>query len=263
MINIIVALPAEAKALIDTLKLKRVHSVKFLTLYENPPYRLVVSGTGKTAAAASVGFLQGLDNTQQAWLNIGIAGDADLQVGTAVLIYKICDHETQSCWYPQVLFQHEMQAGMLTSINRASDDYIKDNLIDMEASAIAEIVARVSCMELFQCIKIISDNRQNHYSTVDKQLVYELIAQNLAHIQHVMQELIAKLNLITALDRPPELYRQLVNKWHFTTTQKNHLFKDLKQLEFKHASSTLAQQLDKCNDVKMVFETIQTFLQNG
>ena len=75
MINIVVALPAEARPLLDHFRLRdKQHNTAF-PIYRNTDMALIVSGPGKVAAAAATALLAGNRDTPatSAWLNVGIA----------------------------------------------------------------------------------------------------------------------------------------------------------------------------------------------
>lgn len=249
MINFLVALACEAKPLISAFKLKRLHQIKAVTVYENLPYRLAVTGIGKLAAAGSVGLLQGLQNEQQAWLNVGIAGHGHLDIGTATLAYKIIDAATQDSWYPQILFQHNFQAATVKTIDMARDQYDELALFDMEAAGIASMVARVSTMELFQSIKIISDNKQHDHSKVGKLQCVQLVEQHLDSIAEVSQYLLQQQQSLEEWNKPPAIFATILEKWHFSASEQHQLLKDLNKLKLDPEKT---QVLLACQDGKQL-----------
>ena len=93
---IVAALPAEARPLIDHWRLKREPNSNAFAIYSNdqrsPAIHLVVSGTGKINAAAACAHLYMHCRPAHAcWLNIGIAGHAARDVGTALLVHYVVD----------------------------------------------------------------------------------------------------------------------------------------------------------------------------
>ncbi len=84
MINLVVALPAEARPLIEFFRLKEKTTIGTFRMYRQEDMSLVISGPGKIAAAAATALLAGSNTTgkQAAWLNIGIAGHATYAIGT-------------------------------------------------------------------------------------------------------------------------------------------------------------------------------------
>ena len=95
-VNIIVAHGLEAKALVSMLQLERDHAASEYPQYGNSKgLRLLVSGIGKSAVAAAVAYLGAQqvseDGQIRAWLNIGIAGHAREELGSAWLGNKITE----------------------------------------------------------------------------------------------------------------------------------------------------------------------------
>ena len=83
MIQLLTALKCEARPLIEAFNLVRCQGNGPHELYQNGELQLLVSGPGKTAAAAATAFAFASSGLQEntAWLNIGIAGHRQLQPG--------------------------------------------------------------------------------------------------------------------------------------------------------------------------------------
>ena len=112
MLHIISALKPEAGPLQDHFDLQPLADTT--SIYQNPEAHitLTLSGIGKSAAAAAVArtrdhFRAGRSH---AWLNLGIAGHADLPLGQAVLINKVTDAASGLTWYPSRVFATKLPA---------------------------------------------------------------------------------------------------------------------------------------------------------
>ncbi len=76
MIHLVIALPSEAKPLLSHYKLKAVEDSCGFKIYQKDEMALVVSGVGKSAAAAATAYLQAMTGNEpdRAWINIGMGG---------------------------------------------------------------------------------------------------------------------------------------------------------------------------------------------
>ena len=94
MINLVVALKAEARPLIRYYGLHDRHPDTAFPVYQGTGMTLIVSGPGKVAAASATAWLQDAVNREQrsAWLNIGIAGHAAYAVGDGFIANRKINH---------------------------------------------------------------------------------------------------------------------------------------------------------------------------
>ena len=179
----VTALHCEAKPIIDHYRLKKSPSHNIFDVYLKENMLCIISGIGKTAAAAATAWIAGLNNdeTSIAWINIGIAGSATHTIGTVLSIDKISDDESNRYFHPVILFDSGLESVHCRTLNKPSTDYLAQLIYDMEASAFFETARRFSNPELVHCIKIISDNPSQQIGR-DKVRISELIKTQIAHL---------------------------------------------------------------------------------
>ena len=159
--NFVCALLPEAKALIQELGLSKQKIESPFALFKNESHQLVVSGIGKQNVATAIGFLHGFAPSKNtAWLNVGLAGHGNAQLGTPVHIIKSTEHSTQKSYYPPPIFSSELAKSVLLTCDQPSTEYQPDTAYDMEGSAFFATASRFCTRELVQSVKIISDNPQ-------------------------------------------------------------------------------------------------------
>ena len=92
-VTVICALPSEAAPLVRHWRLQATRDRPF-KLFESADRRVIVSGIGSHSSAVAVGFAAGLNEarTDDIWLNAGLAGHAELALGTAVVADRISHH---------------------------------------------------------------------------------------------------------------------------------------------------------------------------
>jgi nucleoside phosphorylase len=191
MLNIVVALPAEARPLLEHFRLRdKQHNTAF-PLYRNADMALIVSGPGKVAAAAATALLAetGTTRSTTAWLNIGIAGHAHHAIGSGFIAHRITDSATGKNWYPPQIHDLSMPTENLYTVDRPEDDYPTAALYEMEASGFFPVACRFSSSELVQCFKVVSDNRTQATTAVTAKVCAQLITEKLTDIEQLVNTL--------------------------------------------------------------------------
>ena len=190
-VNILVALPAEARPLAAFYRLKRVNAAKDFPVYRAGPVSLVVSGVGKMAAAAATEYLHGLDGTRQCpiWINLGIAGHGRLPIGEAMLARRITDAVSGRQWHPSPLIAPPLRTEDLITVDQPSFDYEQPAAFDMEASGFFPTATRFTRPELVHCVKIVSDNGQSPARAINGKRVSAWIARQQNTLVLLLQRL--------------------------------------------------------------------------
>ena len=214
---IFVALPCEAKSFIQAWHLKKQATKQPFATYSNTETVVVITGIGKIAMAAAVGYTmaQFSSRTPPIMLNVGIAGHRSEVLGSCFLVDKITDAETNRRFYPQFAFNKSCQTLPLISLSEADGEYADDNLRDMEASAFYEIAIKFSSSELIHCLKIVSDNIESPLGNIREDIVTDMLATRVPEVEELLAVLIS-LKRSLPDDSPHELYVQLLDQFHFT-----------------------------------------------
>jgi len=227
MINFVVALAAEAKPLIAEYHLVRDHSVHAFPFYMGDDISLIVSGSGKLASAAAVGFVAAMFAKREcAWLNIGIAGHQTRALATAVLVNKITDRASKKAYYPFMDHRLKLESAELCTVEQAESNYVAGTLYDMEASGFFEAANRFASIELIRSLKIVSDNELNPIANLKPATVSTFVQNNLATIEQLFKHLLMLLAQKNSIDALPEVWQQWQQQIHFTVAE-SHQFKAL------------------------------------
>lgn len=227
MIRIVVALAPEAKPVLAFLRSgRRLTSLGGpFRVYRGDDVAVVVSGMGKTAAAAATAYLHA--TTQElglgSWLNVGVAGHREADVGSAFLAHKILDRGTGKTWYPPRLLDAAIPSGQVMTVDRVERSLDGSWIYDMEASGFYDAATRCATTELVHCLKIISDNRERPAELMNVRQITSLVEARLEDLSAVLDALsdLAEVARRTAAD-PPEL-RAFLRRWHFTTSEARRL----------------------------------------
>jgi hypothetical protein len=227
--NVVCAFFPEAAPLVEELGLKKEPSSSF-TLYQNKEHRLVVSGLGTKNITHAVSFLHQLDPQPSVpWLNIGIAGHGSAPIGSAHLVVKCTDNQTQKSIYPPQLFSCPLPKTILETVEKPVTEYKYGLAYDMEGYGYFKSASRHSSAELVQSVKVVSDNPDNPISHFDKSTVHEMISSHLPSIVHIINEMETLSHQILP-DPEIELgFTKIFPSQPFTETQSHQLRKAVRQ----------------------------------
>ena len=222
MLCLVVALAAEARPLLAPHRLQGVSGHPY-RICAGEQTHLIVSGIGKVAAAAATAYLRALiGDTPAAWLNIGIAGHGSQAVGTALLSHKVVDAASGKPFYPTFTAPPLCRTTLLHTVDRVQPA-VGDAAYDMEASGFCEAAQRFATSERIHCLKVVSDNPQSSYQTLDAGKVEALIESQLDTVVQVGEHLRTLSQQLHALHADPPGLAELTARWQFTATQQHQL----------------------------------------
>jgi len=253
MINLVVALVAESRPLIKQFGLQEDSQARGFRVYRNDHVRLVVTGVGKTAAAAGAAYLGGFAPAavNEAWLNIGVAGHTDLSLGAAVHALRITDQDSGRSWYPPQIAEMPGQGKTVLTVNEPEYEYNKDVAYDMEAAGFYPTALRFSVGEVAQCYKIVSDNRGSKADNLDKKAIREFIIDHLSAIEQIVHTLNELANDLANTQPRLNDFDHFVARWYFTVTQEHQLRSLLQQWSARAPNQSVWDEaLNRCPSAK-------------
>ncbi|MCP4472530.1 MAG: hypothetical protein GY815_17940 [Gammaproteobacteria bacterium] len=186
----VTALHCEAKPVIDFYCLKKSRDNNAFDYYRGDGMTCIVSGTGKIASAAACAWIA--SRNQQAasiaWINLGIAGAAEHDIGALFSLDQVIDGDDGHRYYPAPSTASELDCNACITLSQASEEYREDYLFDMEASGFMYSSLCFSSAELIKSFKIVSDNRSFKIGK-NRQQVSDLVQQHIALIDQQAQSL--------------------------------------------------------------------------
>lgn len=232
------ALACEAKPLIARYQLKKHTETQPFALYSHDGIYLIVTGVGKIAMSAGIGFSQGLWGSHNPILiNAGIAGHRDHPVNTPFIGHKIIDADTKRSFYPPLTYTLPCRSETILTTSHPQLDYDHGHLCDMEASAFYESAGRFSSGELIQCFKVVSDNPSQRADLLKADNVTHLIEQNLPALEALITELRVLQSVLT--NEQDLKLREMTDKFRFSVTEKAYLKKLLQRWQVVGSNQTL------------------------
>jgi hypothetical protein len=220
-LRFVVALACEAEPLVRRYKMERREGA--VPWFRSEDAALVVSGVGKSAAAAATAYLHARAGEVPfaAWLNVGVAGHRSRPIGDLVLAHTVTDAATGHRWYPTRLGGPIRDASEVRTVNAPETELGTDALYDMEASGFYPMALRFSTSELIQSVKIVSDHGA---SSLSAGRVEELVERRLDDLVELAEHISSLSAALEPLRRDGlALARTYRSRWRFTTTEDRSL----------------------------------------
>ena len=191
MIYVVVALSAEARPLAAHLRLERAEKLAPLAVYRRSDLALIVSGVGKEMAASAVDSLARAvpDEGPSVWLNIGVAGNRDHDIGTAVLASEVHDEERGTTCRLSPPSDLHLPIGEVRTVSQVETQFEDQAVYEMEAAAFCRRASQLTSPELVQILKIISDNRRTGTLCVSAHQVQGLVESSLPKLDLLISNL--------------------------------------------------------------------------
>lgn len=220
-VNLLVAMPSEARPVIDHRGLSEVRGTAPFSLYRGDGLRLIVSGTGKEAAAAAAGYLFRASDSErdQGWLNLGIGGHPTLPLGSIAMAHKVVDEAGGRCWYPPRVHEVPCPPVEVHTVSRVEHHFRAPVLYEMEAAGFLAACTRFATAEQAQVVKIVSDNDASPSVDITRERIGEWIAAQLPVIDTVIASLHGVAADLQAWRREPFALQRFLEGWHFSVTQ--------------------------------------------
>ena len=222
--NLIVALPSEARPIIDRFRLRHNNQADGVKIYHGNDMRLIVSGVGRIASAAAVGYIAGATpaDVRHTWVNIGIAGHLYLPVGSVGLAHSIIDHASAKTYYPSIAFNPVCQTTALSCHADVTTTYAGEAMCDVESSGFFAAATHFADVEFIHCLKIVSDNAAVEIESLNRQTISALTAGQMDVIDNILACL-KDLDITHHPSLPAAALDTLLERWHFTANQKLQL----------------------------------------
>ncbi len=180
-INLVIALPPEAKPINQHLGLQRDQRHGEFALYRHQHISLVISGPGRNAAAAAVKWMHSINPGANAaiWINLGIAGHPEHRIGEIFMANRIEDRENGQGWDLALSGDFPCHSERVISVAEPDVNYGTNALMEMEASGFYPTALQYADADRIYCFKVVSDNREHPANQINGKLVSHLIRQRL------------------------------------------------------------------------------------
>ncbi|MBV2120670.1 MAG: hypothetical protein KUF74_04370 [Candidatus Thiodiazotropha sp. (ex Ctena orbiculata)] len=187
-LNLLTALPAEAKPLIKCFALQRHQPVDAIPLYETEGIHLAVSGPGFKSIAPAVSYLQQMspEASQPVWINLGICGHGSLAIGELLLADQVLTSDGMQ-WKlqsPQTILDHH---GPLSCVSSPQAVYQPQMAYDMESSGFLASLTPTTPLHRVHILKVVSDNPEHGIESINAKRVNKLITDQISLIREFIE----------------------------------------------------------------------------
>ena len=254
---IFTALACEAKPFIKRFSLKKELNIHSFSIYRHNEMVLTISGVGKVAMAAAVGYTLAKFQTihPPVLINIGIAGHSSALLGELWYAHKIIDLESERCFYPQPVIKLACPSTVLYTVSKPNLDYAKKGLYDMEASSFYEVSSCFSSAELIHVFKVVSDNQNETIEAITAQKVSVWLENCVDTIEKSILALQTMAETVT--QSHPNYYESLKTRYYFNVNNSHQLKKQLARWDVLTDASTLDFSAENFKDAKAVLKWLQ------
>lgn len=220
-VNLAVAHPLEAKALLEWFDLEETEPGGAFRCYDNSKgITLIITGMGAENAAAGVHFLHQRQSPGfRAWLNIGIMGHPSAAIGQGFLINRIGHRRTGVIYWPPVPGTGLPGCELIT-VDEPETDYPENTACDMEAAGFYAQASGLTATDLVYVFKIVSDNRENPASEVNPKHVPALFGKQESAIRKLVDHLRERSAAFANWYEMPAEFELLLRKYRFSATRK-------------------------------------------
>ena len=224
---------------------------------------LVVSGIGKTLAAAATAYLHAMSGElpNQLFLNIGIAGHRRAITGVPRVASRITDQSTGQTWYPSQIICDSLDRSPLITVETVERVYAEDAAYDMEAAGFYPIALRASTAELVQSLKVISDHPGEPVADLNLQRIQDLIGNSVDEIDSLVKGLQDLADIVTSAIPKSYSLDPFIERWHFTVTQRHQLRRVLERWAvLEKDESPLTSVPSNCPSARDTIEALENAL---
>jgi len=266
-LNIVTALPCEARPLIDFYRLSKLELNTQFECYSNSDKTLflIVSGIGNIniAAATSYIFLLSGGVPNSCFLNLGIAGHQHYTIGELFLAHKITDSLSKKSFYPQPNKKLRIPSENLVSVIQADTTYAHNQLVDMEAYSFFHTASKFICHEQIQVLKVVSDNAKQPTEHIKPKFVSELINRKINVIDNIIKYLLELSNSEIIFHETVKHFDGLIENWHFTRYQQHQLYELMRRWQVVFPDSDPMSKCQGKMNSKEVIAMIDSVLQDA
>jgi len=232
MIHFVTALDCEARPIIHRYGLKPCGSHGRARFFGGENARLVVSGVGQLRSSiATTALGTRFPESGPIWLNVGIAGHRDAELGSGFIANRVSSEDTRDVYYPQTVATAPWPGIEVRTLRASSTDYQFDCLSEMEAFGFYTAALATATLEFIHVFKVVSDNASDSLEDkLDKDTISDRIASHLDSIERFAQATLKNQPIDKASDWVESTRLEIQSHHHHSATDKHTLAKKLKQL---------------------------------
>ncbi len=223
-------------------ELKALRAVRDLNLLvEHAPFSIfsntqgtewvIGTGVGQASMATGIGYLAGVipRGATAVWGNVGIAGAQHREIGTALAIHQVECASTGRSFHPGLIPIRGLATAVCRTVHRVEHTYAKDVLYDMEAAGFVQALRKLTHIDGFGLLKIVSDNCEQGVAHLNAKVMKQLVGNAAPTINALAKNLIAiSLEVHQRTAEPPH-FEQAIEMHAFSVSEQIRLRKLLRR----------------------------------
>ncbi|MEE2788921.1 MAG: hypothetical protein VX589_16410 [Myxococcota bacterium] len=260
----VVAHPCESVPIREAWSLRAVKVPTPFPIFcsDDETHWLVVSGVGRTNAAAATMALHLISGAlpHAVWLNLGIAGHRDLDIGAVRTVHKIIDAATGRAMFPIEVVKPVFEGITLRTVDVPTQTPRDDCVIDMEGAAVFQVASRLSSAERVALVKVVSDHGARSGAFPGKSFVTRLIAQHVARVGVLVQRLTTISEEECDRLAAPPYFEHLVKHFHLSATARLQLRGLLRRHAILSSPDEMSALADEAKDGRQLLGQLKAGL---
>ena len=259
-----VATPPELKAVRALRMLNlRVCSLPF-AIYRNQQRTewVVCTGVGQLNMAMGIGYLSAMmlvDDTV-VWANVGIAGAQSKAIGSAWAIHQIECGLTEKRFHPGLIPIRGLASAVCRTVDEVERTFPRDVLYDMEAAGFFHALRKLTHVDAFGLLKVVSDNQMQNVDSLNGKIMTQLIVDASASMNTLSHQLLVIAEESRRRTEAPKDFASAVDVHPFSVSERIRLKKllrrwsilkpktDLMELVRSYARSTVLNAIEAVLD---------------
>jgi nucleoside phosphorylase len=258
-LHLVTALAYEARPLIAGFGLRADLEHQAFRIYRSECADLVVTGVGRTAAAAGTAYLAAIAEAGRLdpWVNVGVGGHRDLAPGHAAVAHEVEDASSDRRRYPPRTATEGLPSARVRTVERVETEWRTDAICEMEAAAFVDSALRFAASELVQVLKIVSDGPSHPLAQLDAKRIEKLVGDAWPLVEQLADRLCA---LAASGVDPTADAAPFEERWRFTVSQRRRLGALLRRwraLEAADDEAALLARLASAEDASALLSRLE------
>jgi len=181
----------EAEPFIQRYGMVQTSNVEGMTLFEGVGVQLLLTGQGRDNVARSLSkfFLRHSPQDIDYWLNFGIAGSSEFEIGTMITVCQVHHISTNMSLAVNTAHCDTLPLCRCYTVDAIEQRYLTGGVYDMEAAAIVDALQAHNVLQQLRLLKLVSDGPGYSVENLDLHTIRLMVTENADLITRVSDQL--------------------------------------------------------------------------
>lgn len=251
-----VATPPELKGLRAVRDLSLVVEHAPFLIFSNPKGTewVIGTGVGQISMAMGIGYLASVLplGTTAVWGNVGIAGAMHREIGRSFAIHQVECALTGRRFHPGLIPIRGFETTVCRTVDKVEHAYEQDVLYDMEAAGFVQALRKLTHIDGFGLLKIVSDNREQGVEHLNAKSMKQLVVNAASSINTLAENLLKVSQEIHLRNAHPPYLEQALELHAFSVSEQIRLRKLLRRWSVLKPNVDLIETLEQYTRSKVL-----------